>query len=72
VAGVRKDFFSEEKKQKTFISPLLLRAWSWADLDAAPGIKVFWFFSSEKNMLFSRREPASPKREAGYAAAIAS
>jgi hypothetical protein len=37
-------FFSEEKKQKTFVSPPARR---WR----APELKVFWFFSAEKNGL---------------------
>jgi hypothetical protein len=45
-------FFSEEKNQKTFIfwllpnSPAMSRIYPWA-----PEAKVFWFFSSEKNIL---------------------
>jgi hypothetical protein len=41
----RKVFFSEEKKQKTFISPLLPRSRPWPDSmrELAPEIKVFWF-----------------------------
>jgi hypothetical protein len=42
----RKMFFSEEKNQKTFISSALCRIYPWA-----PEAKVFWFFSSEKNIL---------------------
>jgi hypothetical protein len=44
-------FFSEEKNQKTFIfsarpnSPARSWIYPWA-----PEAKVFWFFSSEKNM----------------------
>jgi NodT family efflux transporter outer membrane factor (OMF) lipoprotein len=39
-----KDFFSEEKKQKTFIS--------WCSRQVTlPGPKVFWFFFSKKNIL---------------------
>jgi hypothetical protein len=44
-AEARKDFFSEEKKQKTFIrwsGPL-----SGESRDS--GMKVFWFFFSKKN-----------------------
>ncbi len=45
-------FFSEEKNQKTFIPgaaptlPAMSRIVPWA-----PEAKVFWFFSSEKNIL---------------------
>jgi hypothetical protein len=42
----RKDFFSEEKKQKTF--GRLSRAYP---ADVRQGIKVFWFFFSKKNIL---------------------
>jgi hypothetical protein len=40
----KKAFFSEEKKQKTFLSlsPFSLAA-------CTPGAKVFWFFFSKKN-----------------------
>jgi hypothetical protein len=46
-------FFSEEKTQKTFI----LCAWMniqamAAGLGQAEDIRVFWFFSSEKNCFF--------------------
>jgi hypothetical protein len=46
----RKVFFSEEKKQKTFAN---------SDPGAACGVrdsvvKVFWFFSSEKNAIHFR------------------
>jgi hypothetical protein len=44
-------FFSEEKNQKTFISTLAARSGTWPESDAAQDAKVFWFFSSEKNML---------------------
>jgi hypothetical protein len=47
-----KAFFSEEKKQKTF---LILRSFDVADygrtVSASAALKVFWFFSSEKNIL---------------------
>jgi hypothetical protein len=43
---VRKVFFSEEKKQKTFVS--LSRFYPEVH---AKDAKVFWFFSSEKNNL---------------------
>jgi hypothetical protein len=42
----RKVFFSEEKKQKTFVH---WRVRSPASLRQSP--KVFWFFFSEKNIL---------------------
>jgi phospholipase/carboxylesterase len=47
-----KAFFSEEKKQKTFISALYppLRPWP-ASQPQPKKSKVFWFFSSEKNIL---------------------
>jgi hypothetical protein len=45
-------FFSEEKNQKTFMSAPLpsypAMAWTYP---RAPEAKVFWFFSSEKNIL---------------------
>jgi len=41
---VRKVFFSEEKKQKTFMSLSRIFPEAYA-IDA----KVFWFFSSKKN-----------------------
>jgi hypothetical protein len=44
-------FFSEEKNQKTFTSPPLPRSRPWPDTAAAPEIKVFCFFSSEKKNL---------------------
>jgi hypothetical protein len=44
-------FFSEEKNQKTFMSALYPALWPWPDLSAGTRVKVFWFFSSEKNML---------------------
>jgi len=48
----RKSFFSEEKKQKTFISPPPPRSPAMAGMHPwAPETKVFWFFSSEKNIL---------------------
>jgi len=46
-------FFSEEKKQKTFISLAASRLAMCLDLAARAGIKVFWFFSSEKNGFLS-------------------
>jgi hypothetical protein len=44
-----KAFFSEEKKQKTFIFQQLDIKGHGPDLSAGAGIEVFWFFSSEKN-----------------------
>jgi hypothetical protein len=48
----RKVFSSEEKKQKTFESGALP---PWPAMAGKRGaradMKVFWFFSSEKNML---------------------
>jgi len=41
----RKIFFSEEKKQKTFIF------WSGVARKGTQGTKVFWFFFSKKNGL---------------------
>jgi hypothetical protein len=43
----RKAFFSEEKKQKIFMSSLLRHA------RPAQEAKVFWFFLSKKNILSS-------------------
>jgi hypothetical protein len=45
-ADVRKDFFFEKKKQKTF--EWLSRAYP---ADLRQGVRVFWFFFSKKNML---------------------
>jgi hypothetical protein len=52
----RKSFFSEEKKQKTFIPGAALSSVSSLAYGGSEEIKVFWFFSSEKNILpsFSR------------------
>jgi hypothetical protein len=47
----RKNFFSEEKKQKTFISALADGAGLWPPNGKLRGIKVFWFFFSKKNIL---------------------
>jgi hypothetical protein len=45
-------FFSEERKQKTFISPPLPTSPAMAGIvGAAPEVKVFCFFSSEKKTL---------------------
>jgi hypothetical protein len=45
-------FFSEEKNQKTFASGAHGTIRDMAgNVGAAPGMKVFWFFSSEKNIL---------------------
>jgi hypothetical protein len=60
-------FFSEEKNQKTFISAPVPKSGTWPDSkkpaptspaksrihQLAPEAKVFWFFSSEKNILTS-------------------
>jgi hypothetical protein len=48
-------FFSEEKKQKTFIR----LASAFPDRHEAKLAKVFWFFFSKKNML------ASPDQDQG-------
>jgi len=40
----QKAFFSEEKKQKTFMSLSRFSPWTYAK-----DIKVFWFFFSKKN-----------------------
>jgi hypothetical protein len=56
----RKHFFSEEKKQKTFIPPQLPTIVDLARIyPRAPEIKVFWFFSSEKNILACPGLPGS-------------
>jgi hypothetical protein len=45
-------FFSEEKNQKTFTIPPLRRYPAMAGKpELAYKLKVFWFFSSEKNIL---------------------
>jgi hypothetical protein len=44
-------FFSEEKNQKTFTSCSFPLAGHVPDLSASAESKVFWFFSSEKNIL---------------------
>jgi hypothetical protein len=49
VGRVRKAFFSEEKKQKTFANGAAHR---WRTLRRAE-IEVFWFFFSKKNRLAS-------------------
>jgi hypothetical protein len=51
-------FFSEEKKQKTFAS---LSRFSPATY--AKDIKVFWFFSSEKNCFLLLRLPLEPSTQ---------
>jgi hypothetical protein len=49
---VRKNFFFEKKKQKTFTSAPASACRPWPDTgEAAKKVKVFWFFSSEKNIL---------------------
>jgi hypothetical protein len=47
----RKAFFSEEKKQKTFISFAALPAANGHSVGAGAEEKVFWFFFSKKNIL---------------------
>jgi hypothetical protein len=44
-------FFSEEKKQKTFDFRAPPVSGHGRDLATSADIKVFWFFSSEKNAL---------------------
>jgi hypothetical protein len=46
-------FFSEEKNQKTFNPGCTRLSGHGLDLYAGADIKVFWFFSSEKNILAS-------------------
>jgi hypothetical protein len=46
---LRRVFFSEEKKQKTFIFLAAAGLAPGNTLAADEGAKVFWFFSSEKN-----------------------
>jgi hypothetical protein len=54
-------FFSEEKNQKTFTFPPLPPYPAMAGrLELAPKLKVFWFFSSEKNSLSCLPDIASP------------
>jgi hypothetical protein len=44
-------FFSEEKNQKTFMSAPAAANRPWPDNgEPAEKVKVFWFFSSEKNI----------------------
>jgi hypothetical protein len=57
----KKQFFSEEKNQKTFAYPPRLAACRHCQQ-----IKVFWFFSSEKNT-FSTLLRFRRHRPAGYA-----
>ena len=48
----KKNFFFEKKKQKTFSScPASTLPASSRILEPVQEVKVFWFFSSEKNML---------------------
>jgi ribosomal protein L24E len=49
----RKVFFSEEKNQKTFISPRDPRSRPWPESETSAELKVFWFFFSKKNILSS-------------------
>jgi hypothetical protein len=50
VKGLRKQFFSEEKNQKTFVCWRLRHvAFAGQQVAMGAGEKVFWFFSSEKN-----------------------
>jgi hypothetical protein len=45
-------FFSEEKNQKTLISSPAAKSWNRPEaMGQAQKRKVFWFFSSEKNIL---------------------
>jgi len=53
---VRKAFFSEEKKQKTFDFSDVCAAWKVRD---SIKYKVFWFFSSEKNIFLASLPPAT-------------
>ncbi len=57
-------FFSEEKNQKTFILLAHQRRKQVADLAAAPGTKVFCFFSSEKKAFLTAfaSDPSAPAR----------
>jgi hypothetical protein len=50
IDSVRKQFFSEEKNQKTFALDAIPKQIAH-DLNRHAGVraKVFWFFSSEKN-----------------------
>jgi hypothetical protein len=55
----RKSFFSEEKKQKTFISALAARSRHWPPAwEQLKETKVFWFFFSKKNA-FLKPSPRS-------------
>jgi hypothetical protein len=62
---VRKDFFSEEKKQKTFI-----RLVSQARHRRAKGAKVFWFFFSKKNGFSIRGSRALAENQPGRGASV--
>jgi hypothetical protein len=44
-------FFSEEKKQKTFTPSPAERSGHAHHVGGGGEVKVFWFFSSEKNIL---------------------
>jgi hypothetical protein len=44
-------FFSEEKNQKTFMFLRFQLAGHGLSVAVGEEVKVFWFFSSEKNML---------------------
>jgi hypothetical protein len=50
---VRKVFFSEEKKQKTFIPGARGKIQHCLDRGSSGDIKVSWFFSSEKNFFLN-------------------
>jgi hypothetical protein len=52
-AWEERPFFSEEKKQKTFILCATARLVLFLSLAPGGEIEVFWFFSSEKNAFFS-------------------
>jgi hypothetical protein len=45
--------FSENRGKKTFILALADRSGTWPDRGDSGKVKVFWFFSSEKNILSS-------------------
>jgi hypothetical protein len=50
--GCEGSSFSEEKEAKRLLfSALAARLVSWFDRGSGAKIKVFWFFSSEKNIL---------------------
>jgi hypothetical protein len=54
-----KPFFSEEKKQKTFIFQPVETLVSDPVGGRSAEIKVFWFFSSEKNNFLNLRGPGT-------------